>query len=60
MMTNEILERAWTMGRTIKVRYRNYSMDWVTIPKPSDEGMSTYKNLKWDIYKYQYLIEGNQ
>jgi hypothetical protein len=35
-------------------------MDWVTIPKPSGEGMSSYKNLKWDIYKYQYLIEGNQ
>jgi hypothetical protein len=59
-MTKEILDRAWNMGRDIKVRYKNYKMDWVKVPKPHDEGMSAYTNLKWNLKKYEYKIIGNQ
>ena len=60
IMTKEILDRAWNMGRDIQVRYKNYRMDWVKIPKPQDEGMTTYKRLIWDLEKYEYEIVGNQ
>ena len=60
IMTKEILDRAWNMGRDIQVRYKNYRMDWVKIPKPQDEGMTTYKRLVWDLEKYEYEIVGNQ
>ena len=59
-MTKEILDRAWNMGRDIKVRYKNYKMDWVKVPKPHDEGMGVYTNLKWNLKKYEYKIIGNQ
>jgi|LWDU01.1.fsa_nt_gi hypothetical protein len=59
-MTKEILERAWNVGRTIKVRYKKYDMDWVTLPKQQDFGMSEYKTLKWDIDTYEYIIKDNQ
>ena len=60
IMTKEILDRAWNMGRDIKVRYKFYKMDWVKMPKPQDEGMTLYKRLKWDLEKYEYEIVGNQ
>jgi len=59
-MTKEILDRAWSMGRDIQVRYKNYKMDWVKVPKPQDEGMTLYKRLIWDLEKYEYEIVGNQ
>jgi hypothetical protein len=60
IMTKEILDRAWNMGRDIQVRYKNYKMDWVKVPKPQDEGMTRYKRLIWDLEKYEYEIVGNQ
>jgi hypothetical protein len=59
-MTKEVLDRAWDMGRDIQVRYKNYKMDWVKMPKPHDEGMTIYKSLRWDLEKYEYEIVGNQ
>ena len=60
IMTKEVLDRAWGMGRDIKVRYKDYKMDWVKVPKPQDEGMTRYKRLIWDLEKYEYEIVGNQ
>ncbi len=59
-MDVEILNRAWYMGRDIKVRYRNFNMDWVKVPKQRDEGMELYSTLPWDLEKYEYQISGNQ
>ena len=60
IMTKEVLDRAWNMGKDIKVRYRNYKMVWVKMPNPQDEGMTRYKRLIWDLEKYEYEIVGNQ
>jgi hypothetical protein len=29
------------------------------MPKPQDEGMGAYTNLKWNLEKYEYLIGWN-
>jgi hypothetical protein len=59
IMTKEVLDRAWNMGKDIKVRYRNFNTNWVKMPKPQDEGMGAYTNLKWNLEKYEYLIGWN-
>jgi hypothetical protein len=59
-MNVDILNRAWNMGRSIKVKYANYNMEWVNLPKPQDAGMELYTALKWDLDVYEYEVEGNQ